>query len=158
MENRTRTAIGDCDGFAIVTPIGRTGWIEETWLGHRGEPSAFAVRLADGRRGLLLRSDVESVDPHKRTIVVRPGSRLLELEPPHLESGPAGDGSATATWTTTGGSLAVPGLTEPRPGPPAEPSIIRPVAVLYAAVTAIVIALIGLVVLVAYVVTGSTHF
>jgi hypothetical protein len=36
-----------CDGFAVETPDGLLGWVEETWLDRSDHPAALAVRTSD---------------------------------------------------------------------------------------------------------------
>ena len=86
----------ECDGFCVTTADGPIGWVEEPWLGPGDEPAALALHLVDGRRGLLLAEDVESVSTEREHVVVRRGARMLELGAPHLVR----DG--TAAWETTG--------------------------------------------------------
>ena len=130
-----RTPIGSVDGFGVVAPGGRIGWVEEMWVDDEGEMTAVAVRLLDGQRGLLVRHDIDEIESEEQTIGVRPEARFLELEPPHLGTG--ADGSLTASWTTSGNALAVPELqpTAPVVRLPAstEPSLVRTVALLYGA-------------------------
>ena len=123
----TSTTIGNVDGFGVVTPAGKVGWVEEMWLDGDGAATALAVRLPGGRRGLLLRDAIDEIDPDRREIAVTPDARLLELEPPHLDVGTRG--MPTASWTTTGAELALPGLLPPaaeQATPGSEPSSSRP--------------------------------
>jgi hypothetical protein len=95
-----------CEGFRVEAPQGLIGWVEEPWLGADGEPAALAVRMIDGRDGLLLREDVESVVPEHELVVMRGDGRLLELEAPRLEA-PSQNG-LSASWRTTGEILEPP--------------------------------------------------
>jgi hypothetical protein len=151
-----RAPIGQCDGFAAVTEAGPIGRVEEIWLDRDEEPIALAVRLRDGRRGLLLSDQVEDVTVEERMLTVRADARLLELEPPHLSDG----AGLTASWTTTGGSIPLP--CERPPEAAAHPSVERPlwrtIAVLYGVLTLIVLGVIALDVAIALLVTGSAHF
>lgn len=90
-----------CDGFCVESAGGSIGWVEETWLGPSEEPAALALRLVDGRRGLLQAEDIEAVLPERERVVMRDGARVLELGAPHLVR----DGAAS--WETTG-ELVVP--------------------------------------------------
>jgi hypothetical protein len=100
-----RERLDACDGFRVESGPGLIGWVEETWLGTGDEPAALAVRTFDGRRGLVLADDVETVLEEDETVVVRPAARLLELAAPHLE--PAGS-QPLASWRTTGATLEPP--------------------------------------------------
>ena len=101
-----RERLEACDGFRVESsPRGLLGWVEETWLGAGEEPGALAVRTFDGRRGLVLADDVETVLEEDGTVVVRAEARLLELEAPHLE--PEGS-QPLASWRTTGATLEPP--------------------------------------------------
>ena len=90
-----------CDGFCAESADGPIGWVEETWLGPSDEPAALALRLVDGRRGLLPAEDVDAVVPERERVVMRAGARILELGAPHLVR----DGAAS--WEVTG-ELVVP--------------------------------------------------
>jgi hypothetical protein len=85
-----------CDGFCVEAGGRSIGWVEETWLGVFDEPAALALRLLDGRRGLVLARDVAAVLPEREHVLVRDGARVLELAPPHLVR------EGVATWETTG--------------------------------------------------------
>jgi len=150
----TRTPIGNVDGFGMVTPAGSVGWVEEMWLDDEGAVTALAVRLPSGRRGLLLRDGIDEIRPNRREIAVRPDARLLELEPPHLDTGT--EGTPTASWATSGSELALPGLLPPAAQVPvsSEPSFFATVTVLYAALFVIGCALTGVCFLVPYLVSG----
>ena len=154
MRIATRTPIGDVDGFSVVTPGGPVGWVEEMWLDDEGATTALAVRLPSGRRGLLLRDGIDEIHANRREIAVRPDARLLELESPHLDTGT--NGIPTASWTTTGSELALPGLLPPPAQTPAssEPSFFATVSVLYMALFVIGCALTGVCFLVPYLVSG----
>jgi hypothetical protein len=69
------------------------GFVGEVWLGPGDEPKAFAVRTTEGRHGLLLADDVLALSPEDETVVLRPGARLLELQPPRLGSDTQGPDS-----------------------------------------------------------------
>jgi hypothetical protein len=153
----TRTPIGNVDGFGVVTPGSWIGWVEEMWLDDEGAPTAMAVRLPSGRRGLLLRDGIDEIHPDRREIAVRSDARLLELEPPHLDTGTYG--TPTASWTTTGSALALPGLRPPaaaaaQAASSSEPSFFTTVSVLYGALFVIGCALTGVCFLVPYLVSG----
>jgi hypothetical protein len=157
-----------CEGFRVEAPNGLIGWVEETWLGPGDAPAAFAVRLTDGRDGLLLAEDVLSVTPENEVFMTRPEARLLELDVPRLEPAP-GD-VLSASWHTTGNVLEPP----PPPGlaarlmlplrpwrlsGPRRPEAERPLwvtlVVVYGVIALIVGVLIGLDFLIAKLVAGS---
>jgi hypothetical protein len=170
MVTRERIATGNCDGFGVYTPAGLVGWVEEMWLDGSDEPRAFALRLVDGRRGLLLADGVEEIVREQRSISVSSGVRMLELEPPHLDVGADGDAWLTASWRTTGAALEPP---EPpgqiqqvrlglhRPVVPAAQAVKPPrpiweiLVLMYPALAVVALLLIGIDFLVAYVTTGS---
>jgi hypothetical protein len=81
-----RHELAGCEGFRLESPQGLAGWVEETWLGAADEPVALVIRLIDGRDGLLLAQDVETVMREKELLTMRSGARLLELELPHVET------------------------------------------------------------------------
>ena len=95
-----------CEGFRVEAPHGLLGWVEEPWLGADGEPAALAVRMIDGRDGLLLGDDVETVVPESELVVKDRGPRLLELDQPRLD--PASQNGLVASWRTTGEILEPP--------------------------------------------------
>lgn len=153
----------DTEDYAVETPDGAIGRVEEVWLGRSGAPEALAVRTSDGGHALLLEEHVITVDREHRWVVVEEHPSLLELAPPQLVSG---DGPVTAHWATTGAVV--------HPEPPARlpgarrfverhaPHLAgRPlwqvVAILYGALTLIVAAGIGLVFLVAWLTTGAPY-
>ena len=157
MQVGARTPIGNIDGFRVVTPGGRIGWVEEMWLDDEGETTAVAVRLPNARRGLLMREDIDEILPEELTIAVR-DARLLELEPPHLNAG--ADGTFTASWTTSGKALMVPELAPMlvvRSPASSELSFFMTVTVLYAGLFVIACALTGLCFLIPYLVTGKPY-
>jgi hypothetical protein len=148
------TPIGNIDGFRVDAPGGRIGWVEEMWLDDEGGTTAAVVRLANERRGLLVHDDIDEILPEQRTVAARPGARLLELDPPHLGAG--AHGALEASWTTSGRALALPEL---QPAPAArsaggESSLVTSVAVLYAGLIVIGIALTGICFLIPYLVAG----
>ncbi|HXF97953.1 MAG TPA: hypothetical protein VNJ46_05000 [Gaiellaceae bacterium] len=95
------------DGYVVESADGDLGWVEDVWLDERGEPCALAVRMHDGRHGLVLREEVLAVDRDYRWVVVRPHPHVLELRRPRL-AGPRGTGerSLAARWETTGEELS----------------------------------------------------
>src|SRR6266702_3360754 len=99
-----------CDGLRVESPRGLLGWVEETWLGESGEPAALALRLIDGRRGLLLAQDVGAVVDESGEIVVGEQARVLALDAPHVERLVTNGGRpvVAASWTTTGEFLEPP--------------------------------------------------
>ena len=102
----TRHELKGCEGFRVEARNGLLGWVEEPWLGADGEPAALALRMIDGRDGLLLSDDVETVMPENELVVTRGDARLLELEAPRLEA-PSKNG-LSASWRTTGEILEPP--------------------------------------------------
>jgi hypothetical protein len=160
-----------CDGFRVESPEGLLGWVEETWLGPSREPTALAIRTIDGRRGLLVAEEIETVVLERELVVMRRGGRLLELDVPQVEIASV-DRTAvvSASWQTTGELLEPPlppgpmrrALLVLRPwrlAPPPRPEAERPlwqlVAILYTSLALIVTLVIGLAFLVARLVTGN---
>jgi hypothetical protein len=149
----------DCDGFSVTTMDGPIGWVEEPWLGPDGEPAALALHLLDGRRGLLLADDIESLSTEHEHVVVRGEARVLELGAPHVVR----DGAAA--WETTGelvvATAVLPEQTvrELRPWRlrPARTRYVRPVALLLSALAVLILFEIGLDFTVAYLVTGRAY-
>jgi hypothetical protein len=146
-----------CEGFGLEAPNGLIGWVEETWLGPGDQPAAFAIRLTDGRDGLLLVEDVLNVVPESERVLMRPEARLLELDVPRLD--PTASDGLTASWHATGSVLEPPpppGLTTRlllplrpwRLSGPRRPEAERPLwvtlALVYLALTVVVGFLIGL--------------
>jgi len=168
MATIVRHDLAGCEGFRLDSPQGLAGWVEETWLGAADEPVALAIRLIDGRDGLLLAEDVERVIRQNELLTMRAGGRLLELGLPHVESSSAN--GMSASWRTTGVALELPerpdvvsrALLAIRPwrlAPPPRPWSERPIWVtvlaLYVTIALIVGLLIGLDFLIAKLVTGS---
>jgi hypothetical protein len=174
MATVARQRLPECDGFRVESPSGLFGWVEETWLAPSGEPTALAVRMLDGRRGLLVLEDVETVLPESEIVIAAPAGRLLELDVPRVEpsSAEAGPERLSASWGTTGELLEPP----PPPGllrraslslrpwrlaPPPRPEAERPlwqlVGLLYTVIALVVALLIGASFLVAQLVTGSAY-
>ncbi len=146
-----------CDGFRLESPKGLVGWVEETWLGPGDDPAAFAIRTTDAREALLLVEDVARVSSESELLQMRAEARLLELDVPRLETSPSNGPSAS--WRTTGNVLEPPdppgvaarALLAIRPWrltPPHRPEAERPfwvtLVAVYAALTLIVLLLIGL--------------
>ena len=167
MATVVRYVLAGCEGFRVESSQGLLGWVEETWLGEADEPVALAVRTIDGRDGLLLAEDVESVLPESEFLVIRPESRLLELDLPRIE---ASSNGLTASWRTTGELLEPPdppgaldrALLSIRPwrlAPPrragADPPFLQALVGLYVALAVIVGVMIGLCFLIARLVTGN---
>jgi len=163
-----RSRLHGCDGFRVETPHGLLGWVEETWHGDAGSPAAVALRLVDGRRGLLLAEDVEAVIPDSGELVVRDGASVLELDAPRLEQ--LGERVA-ARWETTGKLLEPPpppgllkrALLAARPwrlAPPpehGERSVGQALAILLPLLAVLIAAEITLAFFVAYLVTGRAY-
>ncbi len=164
-----------CDGFRVESAKGLIGWIEETWLGPANESTALALRMLDGRRGLLVIDDVEAVASERELIVVRSEARVLELDVPRIVA-VAGDGRSparvSASWTTTGELLELPPppralqrlLLTLRPWRLASPSVgevERPlwqlIGLLYASIALLVVLLIAACFLAAYLVAGTPY-
>jgi hypothetical protein len=105
-----RNELPACDGFRVESPNGPVGWVEEVWLGRPNEPSAFALRLFDGRHGLLTDADVVAVLPEDALVVTGPDPAMLELGPPRVERWSTANGHVdlTATWSTTGAVIELP--------------------------------------------------
>jgi hypothetical protein len=155
-----------CDGYAVEAPGGLVGWVEETWLDRADHPAALAVRTPDGRRALLLAERVRAVDPDAQEVLVEAGALLLELAPPRVATV---EGEVTASWRTTGATV------EPEPlapeAPPDSPAVAaarattarveRPlwtiVAFALGCLATLVSAEIGLMFLVAWLVTGHAY-
>ncbi len=167
MATVVRHKLAGCEGFRVESAHGLLGWVEETWLGSAGEPAALAVRTIDGRDGLLLAEDVESVLAESELLLMTSGSRLLELDLPRIE--PSNNG-LVASWRTTGEVLEPPdppgamerALLAIRPwrlAPPrragADPPFWQALVGLYVALAAIVGVVIGLCFLIARLVTGN---
>jgi len=168
MATVVRHELAGCEGFRLESLHGVAGWVEETWLGAADEPVALVIRLIDGRDGLLLAEDVETVIRENERLTMRSGARLLELELPHVEA--SSNGVMSASWRTTGAPLDLPerpdvvsrALLAIRPwrlAPPPPRWSERPawvtVLALYVTIALIVALLIGLDFLVAELVTGS---
>jgi hypothetical protein len=162
-----------CDGFRVECGRGLIGWVEEAWLGPSGEPAALAIRMIDGRRGLLLASEVEYVISERELIHMAGEGRLLELDAPRFEAASAdGESIAAASWHTTGQTLEPPpppgllqrtllGVRPWRLAQPPTPAGERPlwqlVAILYTCLALIVGLVIGLSFLAARVFAGSPY-
>lgn len=166
-----RHALSRCEGFRVESTQGVHGWVEETWLGAADEPAALAVRMVDGRDGLLLAEDIGSLDRDRHLLTMRAGARLLELDPPRIDTG--SPNGISASWSTTG-ELSEPPVSRGAfermlialgrrrlvpPPPRSEPDRDRPTWVtlllLFATIAFIVCLLIGLDFLVAWLATGS---
>jgi hypothetical protein len=158
-----------CEGFRLESPEGLLGWVEETWLGPADEPAALAIRTVDGRDGLLLPEEVESVSKDSELVLMRPGARLLELDSPRLD----GASGLSASWSTTGEPLEPPpeppgaldrALLAIRPwrlAPPPRPGAARPlwqqVVVLYTGLALVVSLVIGISFLAAWIASGRAY-
>jgi hypothetical protein len=162
----------DCDGFRVESPNGLVGWVEETWRSATGESTALAVRTIDGRRGLLLVEDIETVLDESEEVVVGSHSALLELDAPRVDTivnGGGGPSVVSASWQTTGATLEPP----PPPGalrqamlmlrpwrlapPPRgqERPVWQTIGLLYTGIGLLITVEIGLAFLVAYLVAGQ---
>ena len=111
------------DGFRAESRNGLLGWVEETWLGDEDEADALALRLVDGRRGLVLAADVEAVVPEREYVSVRSGARILELGTPHVvrRAVDGGPPRVAASWQTTGESAS----TRPTSANPSRTALAR---------------------------------
>jgi hypothetical protein len=108
--------LANCDGFAVESPDGCLGWVEETWLDHAGHPAAFAMRTADGRRALLLADSVRAVDADSQEVLVAAHPLLRGLDAPRVE---VLDGEPTASWHSAGMVDAAATTAHALPGAPA---------------------------------------
>lgn len=167
------TTIAECDGYSVVTPSGLAGWVEEAWVDPSETPAALALRLLNGRRGLLIAAEVQEVVHEHRLIRVHAGARFLELEPPHLGEGENGEEPLTASWRTTGRLVELPDppgrlheavLSLHRPVVPARRTEVgeRPVwevlPLMCVGLALIACSIIGLDILIAYLVTGRPPY
>lgn len=175
MAIQERSQLRNCDGFRAEAPHGLLGFVEETWLGPDEEPAAVALRLLDGRRGLLLAADIQTVVPERERVFIRDGVRVLELGAPHLVR--AGSGGPrrellAAAWETTGELLQPPkppnafrqALLELRPWrlkPPRSAEVEQPVwhalALLFPTLALVIALEITLAFAIAYLVTGRAY-
>src|SRR6266704_3479833 len=97
------------DGVRVGSREGLLGWVEEAWLGPSGEQTALAIRTIDGRRGLLVAGEIETIILEDELVVMRRGGRLLELDVPHVETASVeGVPVLSASWQTTGEVLEPP--------------------------------------------------
>ena len=163
------TAIGNCDGYAVVTPAGVVGWVEEMWLDDRDDPTALAVRLLDGRRGLLVHDQIAEVAHDRRSVTIANDALILQLEPPHVQ---VDGGNPVASWAATGAALELPeppGLVRgafaglhrppvPKPVEDGSASTLRTVVTMYVGLAIISLVVIGLDILLAYVATGHPPY
>lgn len=155
-----------CDGFYVESADGPIGWVEETWLGPGDEPAALALRLVDGRRGLLPAEDVDAVVPERERVVMRAGARVLELGAPHLVRDGAASWEITGEFVVPPEQPALPGqaVLELRPWRlrPArtrdgEPPIARALALLLSAIALLIGLEIAAAFTIAYLVTGRAY-
>jgi hypothetical protein len=169
MATTAKHQLAGCEGFRVESVDGLLGWVEETWLDASSEPVALAVRSVDGRDGLLVAEDVETVVFEHEELTMRTGARLLALEPPRVDT--ASSNGLAASWRTTGAPLEPlpepPGAVEHallairpwRLTPPPRPDTERPLWVtlagLYTALAVVVGTVIGLCFLIAWLATGS---
>src|SRR5919197_3115793 len=166
-----RNELVGCEGFRLESPQGLLGWVEETWLSPSAEPVALAIRTVDGRDGLLLAGDIETVDGEGEMLTMRAEARLLELDVPRVDT--TSSNGLAASWRTTGAPLEPPpeppgavdrALLAIRPwriAPPPLPAAERPlwqqVAILYSALTLIVVGMIAVAFIVAWIATGNPY-
>jgi hypothetical protein len=163
------TAIGNCDGYSVATPAGVVGWVEEIWLDDSDSAMALAVRLVDGRRGLLVREEIDEVAHERRTVSIRTGAHILRLGSPHVHDG--ANGARVASWAATGAELELPepaGLLRGtllglhRPAVPRTTdsgiSTFRTIVTMFVTIAFIGLSVIGLDILVAYLATGHPPY
>ena len=161
----------NCDGFRVESPHGLVGWVEETWREATGESTALAVRTIDGRRGLLLVQDIETVLDESEEVIVGSHGVLLELVAPMIEAivdDGGGSSVASASWQTTGAILELPpapgalrqGMLMLRPwrlAPPpraTERPVWQTIGLLYTVIGVLIAVEIALAFLVAYLIAG----
>jgi hypothetical protein len=163
-------SLNGTEGYVVESTEGDLGWVEEVWIGDANEPSALAVRTAEGRHGLLPGEDVLAVDREYHWVVVRPEPMLLELDSPRMLTGGEDDagGRVAASWSTTGEVFRVAPRRRPwripfRRGRSAsasvdpEPPLWRSVAVLLSSIAVLVVLVATLAFLVARLVTGAAY-
>ncbi len=149
-------ALLGCDGFRVVTADARLGSVEELWLGDDGRPAGFAVRADGGQRGLVLATDVVTVDAERRWVVVDPDARVLELDPPRLVHARERSDRLEAAWLTSGATLSVrrsPERARRRSRPRAEPPLVRSIVLLYTGLAVVVAVVMTLAFVIPYLVT-----
>jgi hypothetical protein len=158
------------EGFAVESPAGLIGWVEEVWLDERSRPCALALCMVDGRRALLLTEQVVAVDEERQWIVVEYQPPLLELDAPRLTTSEGG-GQLRASWVTTGERLVAPTrsgrlplgvrlwLRRPRLGLTngGEWPLWKTVVVLYATIALLLLLMITLAFSTAWIVTGTAY-
>ena len=152
------TPIGNLDGFRVLAPGGRIGRVEEMWLDDEGQMTAVVVCLPNAQRGLLVHDEIDEIRPEELTIAVRADARVLQLDPPHLNTGV--HGALVASWATSGATLALPELQASSPvvrSSASESSFFRAMFLLYAALFVITCTLTGVCFLIPYLVTGRAY-
>jgi hypothetical protein len=157
-----RDTLHDTEDFVVESADGPIGRVEEIWLGPADKPQALAVRMKDGSHALLLDREVLTVDREHRWVVVRSGPELLELGSPRLDGNR--DGKLTASWATTG-TVVRPELPKRRPTlrlvkphpSVAERPLWQVIAILYSAVTLVVLLVLGLVFLISWLAGGAPY-
>jgi hypothetical protein len=168
-ESRELTLDGT-EGYVVESTEGDLGWVEEVWVGDANEPSALAVRTAEGRHGLLPGKDVLAVDREYHWVVVRPEPVLLELDSPRMLARGEGDagGRVAASWSTTGAVFRVAPRRRPWRIPfrrrrsasasaDREPPLWQSVATLLTAIVLLVALVMTLAFVVARIVTGAAY-
>jgi hypothetical protein len=139
------------------------------WLDDSDRTTALAVRLLDGRRGLLVRDEIDEVAHERREVTIGTGARILRLEAPHVHDG--AEGTPVASWAATGAPLDLPepaGLIRGalvglhRPAVPRISdggiSTFRTIVLMFAAIGVIGLSVIGLDILIAYLATGHPPY
>src|SRR5258708_5376949 len=106
-------AVGRCDGYSVVGPVGPIGSVEEIWLGEAAEPVGLAAKLTDGRRVFVTVRDLSNISAELETVWVRPDARLLTLEPPYLAASWEVGSAPSASWRTTGAAVGLPAASQP---------------------------------------------
>jgi hypothetical protein len=135
----------DTEDYAVETPGGEIGRVEEVLLGQSGDPEALAVRTSDGGHALLRDEDVVTVDREYRWVVVGEDA-TLEL--------PSGEVVHPEPAVRT--PRIVTFFRRHAPHLAGRP-LWQLVAVLYAALAFIVVFAVALVFVVSWVATGSPY-
>ena len=156
----SQALLDDTDGYAVESPQGELGRVEEVWLDDADRACAVAIRTADGRRALLLEEDVAAVQREQRWIVTPPQPHLRELEPPRLESRPGSNEHVAASWRTTGTLLPTAAEQAHRASPAqqrGEQPLWRAVALLYGCLALVVALVMALAFVLADLVGGAAY-
>lgn len=164
MNTIARPALAAADAYRVLAAHGRVGTVEEIWFGPGEEALALVVRVADGRRGLLLAEHVAGVSPEDRSLTIAEDASLLRLDPPHLDASTTGELPA-ASWRVSGDALELgsrPSRLRPRSAVAPTVSAERPVwltlLVMVGTLTVVVCVLIALDFLFSYLVGGGPPY